>query len=360
MIRQRLWGTAAPSPEELVRWFGAVQAQDYAGAKWGVGQRVRDGRDALLEDALQAGRILRTHVLRPTWHFVLPEDIRWLVTLSAPRVRAQLGTYDRKLAIDARTLGRSQEVIAAALEGGKQRTRTELGHALAQAGIDIEPGQRLGHLLMHAELSLLVCSGARRGKHATYALLDERAAATAVGLLPTREEALAALTLRYFQSHGPALVQDYAWWSGLTISDAKLGIASVARKLCSVKLEEQTYWSCASSPRATSRQPRVVLLPNFDEYVVAYRDHEPSFRPSVWQQARAQADVLSAHFVVLDGRVVGRFQRRISGATTREKASATLLLTLFCKLTAGELRALHESAKALARNWSMPVSVLPF
>src|SRR5262245_32836995 len=147
---QRLIGKPFATPEEVVGWLGAVQAQDYAGAKWAVAQRTSGCRDADVEQACQDGRILRTHVLRPTWHFVLPVDIRWMLALTAPRVRARMAPYDRKLALDDDVFHRSQRVLAHALAGGRALTREELGRALAEAGIEAS-GQRLGHIMMRAE-----------------------------------------------------------------------------------------------------------------------------------------------------------------------------------------------------------------
>ena len=171
---QRLVGAPLATPEEVVGWLGAVQAQDYAGAKWAVAQRAAGCSDADVEQACRDGRILRTHVLRPTWHFVLPDDMRWMLALTAPRVRAAMAYYDRKLGLDEAVFRRTQALLAKALVGGQARTREELARTLAAAGIEAS-GQRLGHIMMRAELDALVVSGPRRGKQFTYALLDERA-----------------------------------------------------------------------------------------------------------------------------------------------------------------------------------------
>src|SRR5262245_302167 len=204
---QRLIGKPFATPEEVVGWLGAVQAQDYAGAKWAVAQRTAGCSDADVEQACRDGRILRTHVLRPTWHLVLPEDIRWMLALSAPRIRAAMAFYDRRLGLTDAVCARSAAALAAALRGGNHLTRGELARVLAAAGIPAA-GQRLGHLMVRAEIDGVICSGATRGKQSTYALLDERApAAKPRG----RDDALAELAGRYFASHGPALPQDFAW-----------------------------------------------------------------------------------------------------------------------------------------------------
>ncbi len=227
-------------PAAVVGWFGAMQAQDYGMALWAVGQRLIGATEASLQRAFDDGAILRTHVLRPTWHFVTPADIRWLLDLTAPRVRQQVAYYDRQLEIDDALLSRAFGIIERALADGHHRTRSELAEALQVGQIDTSDSQRLVHFLMHAELSGLIGSGARRGKQQTYALLAERAPnATKLA----REEALAELTRRYFSGHAPATLKDFAWWSGLTVADAKQGIESLAGELASAEIDGATYWS---------------------------------------------------------------------------------------------------------------------
>src|SRR5438046_754748 len=186
------------TPQALVEWLGAVQAQDYAAAKWALGLRLQGVMDEDIEQAFTNGAILRTHVMRPTWHFVSPADIRWLLALTAPRVHAANAHYNRKLELDDAVFKCTHTVLANALQGGKQLTRDELASALQQAGIAMEGEQRVTYIIMRAELDGIICSGARRGKQFTYALLAERAP-QARSL--DRDEALAELTMRYFTSH---------------------------------------------------------------------------------------------------------------------------------------------------------------
>jgi hypothetical protein len=190
---QRLAGGRLASPEEVVGWLGAVQAQEYQLAKGGLALRTRRASDTSVERAFTAGRILRTHVMRATWHFVTPADIRWLLALTAPRVRAAVAYYDRQLGITPAVITRANRAIASALVGGVQLSRAELQAVLTGAGVRVDGTQRLAHVIMHAELDAVICSGARRGKQFTYALLDDRAPATS---LPTREQALAELARR--------------------------------------------------------------------------------------------------------------------------------------------------------------------
>ncbi|HEY2734693.1 MAG TPA: winged helix DNA-binding domain-containing protein, partial [Polyangiales bacterium] len=300
---QRLIGPRCPSPVDTVEWFGALQAQDYAGAKWAVGQRTRAGTDAQLERALDDGAILRTHVLRPTWHFVAASDLRALLQLSAARVHAASVYVNRRVKLDDKTFAKGHAIFSQALRGGREQTRTELGRALAQGGIHAD-GLRLGQLIMHAELEALLCSGRRRGKQFTYALLDERAAKPKP---IAREHALALLTERYFQSHGPALARDFAWWSGSTLAEANAGIELIAARLESIELDRKRYWFV---PRSTSvpKSPSLQLLPNYDEYLVAYRDRALTIGAQFPPPMAAGHNPLG-NSVVLDGRVVANFRR---------------------------------------------------
>ena len=202
---QRLVGTPFNTPEEAVGWFGAMQSQDYPAAKWALGQRVKGSTEAQIDRLYDRGAILRTHVLRPTWHFVLPEDIGWMLRLTGPKIRQGMAGRYRRLELDDSTIVRALAAISSALEGGKALTRPELGELLRTHRIAPD-GQRLPHLIAAGELSGLVTSGARQGKQHTWALLEERAP---TGRVMDREEAIVELTLRYFRSHGPAQLRDY-------------------------------------------------------------------------------------------------------------------------------------------------------
>src|SRR5258708_35956811 len=204
-------------PYDVVNELGAVQAQDYLGALWALGLRIQNSTDAVIERAFAEGSILRTHVLRPTWHFVTPADIRWMLELTAPRVKGAIGFNCRRMSMDDAIFKRSRKALVAALRGGRQLTRDALRDAIQRAGIATDD-VRLVLILMRAELDGVICSGARIGKQFTYALLDERVPRSQA---LTRDEALAELTRRYFTSRGPATGDDLVWWSGLTAADAQ-------------------------------------------------------------------------------------------------------------------------------------------
>jgi hypothetical protein len=321
------------SSEEAVRRLAAVQSQDYPGAAWGLAQRVGSTTLSDVTADYDAGRFLRVHAMRPTWHLVLPEDLRTLQALTGPRVHARNASMYRRLELDDATWARCRKVLVAALER-EERTRAELSNALAEAGI-LATGQRMTYIAMRAELDGLICSGAFRGKQTTYALVTDRAPAARRRF--DRDRALADLVRRYFASHGPALVRDFTWWSGLTTSDARSGIASLGRDLVRETIDGKEYWSAADAAADVHVPPGTVhLLPNYDEYLGSYADYEPIFDPSL-PKARTIADVLGVHIVLRDGLVVGGWKRKL------EADRAVIDMTILLPLTVRDERALEQA-----------------
>lgn len=347
---QRLTGERFATADEAVGWLAAVQSQDYAGAKWALGQRVAGLTDRDTDRLYDAGAILRTHVLRPTWHFVLPDDVRWLLDLTAPRVRMRLTPMDGRLETDGPLRARSQRAMERALGDGHHLTRAELGAALERAGIPAT-GMRLGHLVMYAELDGLIVSGARRGRQHTYALLAERAPHAR---RLTREEALGELALRYFRSHGPAQPQDFAWWSGLTIADARRGLALAGSALVEERVVGRSYWTDPHAPPPADEAPAVHLLPNYDEFLVAYRDRSDALDPARGLDTTPfPGGSVLAHVVVLRGQVWGCWRRR---AEARQTVVALGPLDV---LDPDETVALERAAEDLGRFLGAPVVVEP-
>lgn len=329
---------------DVISWFGAMQAQEYEVAKWAIGLRMREGAtDAAVERAFDQGHILRSHVMRPTWHFVTPKDIRWLLQLTAPRIQRLMASYNRRLELDARTLTRGISVIARALRDRHYRTRTELADKLALAGLPMH-GPRLAQLVMHAELEGVICSGPRRGRQFTYALIAERAPE---GLSLTRDEALATLTRRYFQSHGPATPRDFAWWSGLTVADAKRGLAINNGR--HEQVGTLTYWAVGRERTTAPREHLVHLLPIYDEYLIAYRDrvavpHRVSGSPSALPDG-----VTFQHALVSRGQVAGTWR------IARRSDAVHLAVTPLRRLTAMERVELSRAVKRFAGFLERPV-----
>jgi hypothetical protein len=350
VLHQRISGEGLDGPGAVARWMGAVQAQDYTAAKWAVGLRTQACTDMQLEEALNSGEILRTHVMRPTWHFVAPEDIRWMQALTAPRVHALNALYYRRLELDAAVFKKTNRVLAAALRGGRQLTRAELGKVLAKAGIQTN-GLRLVYILMWAELDAIICSGGRRGKQFTHALTEERA--PHAKQLP-RDEALALLTERYFTSHGPATIRDYAWWSGLAAADVKSGLEMVKSRLVSESIGGQEYWMTSSAPAARFRRGSVHLLPNFDEYVVGYTDRKEIFDDIHAQHLDARHNPLFQHIIVSSGQIVGTWKRTV----TRD--SLAIQAKIFQGPTKVQVRALGLATEQLAVFMGLTISEFRF
>lgn len=265
---QQLAAPQCDDPVDAVRRMGAVQAQEYASAKWAVGLRLRRPSLRAVDEALAAGRLLRMHILRPTWHLIAAEDVRWMLRLTGRRIRAANASFARSCGYGDIDYARCERLLVRLLEGGRQLTRPEIAAGLGRAGESEDP-HRVKRILMCAESEGLICSGADRGAAVTYALLAERVPQP---LDLSYEEALALLARRYFGSRSPATFEDFVWWSGLTVAEARRGVASLGGELSRETFDGREYLlheSCAAHGRTCRR---VHLLPAFDEYLIAYRD----------------------------------------------------------------------------------------
>jgi hypothetical protein len=280
------------------------------------------------------GVIVRTHPMRGTWHFVAAEDIRWLLSVTAPRSIANSAYYYRQLELDDATFARSNAVLAKTLRGGKQLTRKELAAALAREGLSVA-GLRLTFLVMRAELDGVIASGARRGKQFTYALLDELAPACKA---LERDEALAELARRYFMSHGPATIQDFAWWAELTVADARAGLEMVKSQFVQEVIDGQTYWLSPSTPTLKVASPAVHLLPPYDEYTVAYKDRGAVLDPAFAGRTSHGLGPV----ILVNGHIAGTWKRTI------KKDEVMLTPDLFLELNGSESVALATSVSRYA------------
>ena len=342
----KLPGPPLASPVEVVRWFGAVQSQDHGPSCWSLGQRLAPGSRAQVERDFDDGRFVRTHVLRPTWHHVAPEDLRELQALTSARVHAINGTMYRKLELEASTFGRAAELLVAALEGGRHLTRPEAAEVLAAGGV-VASGFRLGYLLMHAELSSLVCSGPLRGRHHTYALVDERVPPAAER---SREEALADLVVRYFRSHGPATARDLRWWASLTAVDVRAGLALAGDALDSEVVDGVTYWS-APAPVVLEPSPTAHLVHGYDEYVVAFSESSALADASGLARAATRNGVVANGVVLVDGQVLGAWRGRTTAGAVAVEAVA------YRALGPSEVDALHAAAARLGTFLGLAASL---
>ncbi len=314
LFNHQIATTKFTKPLELVSWMGAIQAQDYAMAKWAIGLRLPGSNDTVIEKAFNEGQILRTHVLRPTWHFVTPRDIRWMIELTAPRILSSLAHNDRHLSLSKKILKRTNDTLAKALEGGKQLTRDEVKSVLQRAKIDTSE-LRFIHLLEHAELDRVICSGPKMGKQFTYALFDERASPKTMD----RDEALAELTQRFFTSRGPATIYDFAWWSGLSVSDAKKGIEMVKRKFKREVSDGSEYFFRIPPSFKDEMHPAALLLPNYDEYVISYKDRTESIGKKHLPVILKERNAVFTNSILINGKIEGIWQRAIKDDTLTVK-----------------------------------------
>ncbi len=293
--------------------------------------RIQNANNAIIEQAINDGKILRTHLLRPTWHFVSPEDIRWLLALTGPRINAINAGMYKKFELDTNTLNKGNDVFVKALQGNRQLTRTQLADVLKDNGIATDE-LRFTLLLMHAELDAVICNGARIGKQFTYALLDER---TALTPSLNKQEALTKLATGYFNTRGPATIHDFATWSGLTIADCSVGLDNIKHQLVNEVIDGKTYWMPDNIVEAKTNR-RAYLLPAFDEFAIAYKDRDALVNSKYQAQARK---VIFDPIIVVDNQVVGNWKRSI------KTNKIDVGLNLYGKLNKTQLKAVEAAVK---------------
>ena len=329
---------------DAVTHLAAVQAQDFTAAKWSLGLRVKKSTNADIERAFNDGRILRIHVMRPTWHFVMPEDIRWMLELTAPRLKSLLAASNRRIGLDEALLAKSNAAIVKALEGHRYLTRQELKTILNDIGIKTDV-QQLAHAIMHAELDGLICSRPKRGTQFTYALLDERVGKSA---RISREEAPKKVALSYFTSHGPAQQKDFSWWSGLTEKEAENAIDLIGSHLDRETVNGKEYWFAPWEPGAIPDSPTALLLSVYDEYTIAYKDRSDLSEAREIERMIAMGNSLTA-VLILDGKVAGTWKKRM------KSQAVEIRLDPFRILDDDERDAVEAEASRYGRFFGVPV-----
>lgn len=348
MRQQRIGHNPFASPAATVRWFGAVQAQDYLGSLWAVGLRTRAATEASIEEAIANRSIVRTWPLRGTLHLVAAEDARWMLNLCAPRTLARNARrLKQDHGIDSRLIARSGKIVTDALRGGNCMSRPDLYRRLESARI-ATGGSRGLHLLWWHAHEGLICLGPRAGKQQTFALMDE-------WLPPTppraRAESLAELARRYFTSHGPATDRDFAWWSGLAAADAGDARERVASELTAVTIDKQTYWQAAGTPAARAK-PACHLLPAYDEYTVAYQDRSAVMSREIAARADSGHGILHPALVI-DGQVAGTWSREL------KKASVAITCRPFAPIDRRQSQALAAAARRYAKFLGLELAQHP-
>jgi len=340
-----LTGDRLESPEDVVRHLVAVQSQDFGPACWSMAQRSSGspGR-AAVEELIQQRKLIRTHLLRPTWHFVLPADLGWMLDLTGPRVQAFCANYYRRegqpLAVRDRATAAMADALADAI-----LTRPQLREVLADAGLDVT-GNKPAFLLMNAELEGVICGGPRVGKQHGYGLVSELAPGTR---RLSRDAAVAELVLRYFTSHGPATVHDMSWWSSLTLTDIRAGIEAAGDALVTEVVDGETFHA-AAAPR-TGTGPRARLLQAYDEYLVGYSRTKWLLDPTGIAKAPHAARTLPNMVFIRDTAMVGAWR------AVESDTAVTLQVALLVDPTPAVLRDLDQAAAEYGRYVGKPADI---
>ncbi len=301
---QQITDSRFSTPVEVVQWMGAMQAQDYRMSKWAIGVRVPGMTNEVVEQAIDQGEIVRTHVLRPTWHLVAAKDIRWMLSLTAPHINATSAAQRRSFGIDEQLLTRTTDIICNALSGGQQLTREELMQEIQKAGIPTDT-HRAVLIMFDAELKAMVCNGSMRGPKLTYRLMDE---IIPPGKVYTREEALYHLAQSYFRSHAPATVQDFQWWSGLPAGDARKALEMIRKDMICINTIQKDYWIPADTGDLTRHLPTVCFLPAFDEFLVSYKDRTAVLHPD-WHREAITINGIFKPSILVEGKVAGTWKQ---------------------------------------------------
>lgn len=335
LISQKLYKTSQNSPQEIVRHLGAMQAQDYAMAKWAIGSRC-DASEREIEEAINSAQIIRTHILRPTWHFVSADDIYWMLDVSAPQVKRFTTSAAKKYGFDDKKLDQANTEIEKLLSGNNHLTRDEIMQELNIKKTSSEDFLSAA-IMMNAELDGLVCNGKMKGKQITYALLEERVPKPKTKL--TKEEALAKLAKRYFESHGPATLLDFSWWSGFPPTTSKLALNSIESELNSVEIENQTYWFGTDFSDENSFRESVHFLPAFDEILISYKTREASILLEHQPKAFTNNGIFKP-VILENGKVIGTWKRTI------KKDHAKIETQFFNETETSKKEILFEGIKA--------------
>jgi hypothetical protein len=313
LVSQKLYKTSPASPQEIVKHLGAMQAQDYAMAKWAIGSRC-DATEKEIEEAINSGKIIRTHILRPTWHFVAADDIHWMLDLSGPQVKRIILAETKKYGCDESQFDKINSAIEKMLAGNNHSTREEIIQELTikkfSGGYTLSPVL----VMMYAELDGLVCNGKMKGKQMTYALLEERVPKPLAKL--TKEEGLAKLAKRYFESHGPATLSDFSWWSGFSMTTCKIAIHSIKSELNSAEIENQTYWFGTNLSLENNFRESVHFIAAFDEILISYKNREASILLEHQLKAFTRNGIFKP-VILENGKVIGTWKRTIKKDHTK-------------------------------------------
>lgn len=319
--------------KNIVYRMGAMQAQEFGMSKWALGIRSLNSTEQLINNAINNGEIIRTHVMRPTWHYVSPEDIYWMLDLTAHRIKNSMRARNRELELTEEVFTKCRNIIEKAFSTKKSITREEFGSEFNRSGINTD-NNRLSHILFEFELNKIICSGEIQGTKPTYSLLTEK---VPVKKTLNKEESLAELAKRYFTSHGPATIKDFAWWSGLPLGEARKGLETVKNHFVSEDINHKTYWF---SDNSLTNVPEYTffLLPAFDEFLISYNDRSASLL-DVFSKKTISINGMFYPIVVVNGQVCGLWKRTV------KKDKVIIETNLFDKSLSKKLKhSINESA----------------
>ncbi len=335
LINQQIAETRYTKPEDIVSHLGAMQSQDWHMAKWAIGLRLPGSKENDVESAFNEGRILRPHILRPTWHFLAPKDIRWMQQLTSHRVQAFNATYYRKFGLDQKFFKKCNTILIGALRDHNYLTRNELAELLNQKKITPD-GITMSYIMMNAELEGLICSGPRKGKQFTYALMEEKS--TDVPSLK-KDEALHKLVSLYFDTRGPATINDFTWWSGLTVKEAKEGIGTLGKNYLNETIDGKEYILYDRPVKDVSKLQTSFLVPDYDEYGISYKDRSIYNHPKT-KQTESKGSAYYVHAITVDGFLGGYWGR------PTDKNKSSIEVSPFSTLTKKQLASIKNAVKS--------------
>lgn len=306
LAAQQLQAASMPGIATLVSYMGAVQAQDFAMSKWAIGSRLNEATRLDVDNALASGSIIRTHILRPTWHIVAATDIMWMLNLTAPNILRITGGYHKSVELTPKILQQGATILRKSLDGGIELSREEIRMVLKKGKINTDEN-RLSHVLMDAELKGLICSGSVDGNGQKYKLIPDEIKQS--GNIQ-REEAIQRLAACYFKSHGPATIHDFNWWSALSIKDCRIGVDLNAAILSSYDDDGTTYYfdEVACSFSETGKQHH--LLAAYDEFFIGYKDRSACIEVKHNSRLFSNNGIFSPSLIT-NGRASGSWKRKI-------------------------------------------------
>jgi hypothetical protein len=340
---QQLIHSKFDQPGDLVKWMGAVQAQDFFGSLWAINIRLNKFlKESDVEKAISDKTIVRSWPMRGTLHFCAPEDLRWMIKYLTPRVFARYKSILEKDGIDIKQRTKAKKVFEKILEGGNQLTRDEMYEALEKAKVSTK-GTRGLHLLGTAAQDGLICFGPRAGKQHTFVLVDEWIPSNAS--MPSKDEAMAELARRYIRSHGPVVAEDFAWWAGLNKGEANAAFQSIANELETAVVNEKEFWFDPASADAKPKPGKAYLLPTYDEYGIAYKNRDEFIHNDEYRLVGG----LFTSAIMMNGKMIGTWRRVL------EKKSVEFEFKPFQKFTTAQKKSIQTDVKRYGKFLSQPV-----